>query len=394
MRTIFTFVLLLSSFSVMAEFKHLRVLMHSDPSHKAMVVYTLDKKKYAKGSELVYSINQKMDEKDVKINKITKYSVKSLKRGGKYLLKFDLNNLKENSTVYFKISTPNKTSKLYHFKTAPKDKNAPLALLFGGDSRSDSAQRRVMNKKMKELVVQNPEIIALVFGGDMIENGMKWSQWEKWLEDYQVTITDDNRILPFVPVRGNHETDRKLFNQLFFMDEAGFEDVYYVSYFSDLAIINLNTNISHLGKQRKWLESTLKDLSSKGYWMVPNYHRPAYPAVKSPGKAKKHWVPLFEKYGVDFVFESDGHALKRTAPIFNGEINHQKGIVYLGEGGLGVRQRNPDRGNKWYFQSPGYTYSMHHAFLLRKKNGSIKVSVEVPDSNKSFDQMTFEKRNN
>ncbi|MFZ8933702.1 MAG: metallophosphoesterase family protein [Bacteriovoracaceae bacterium] len=390
MKFILVLSLLLASVSALAEFKHLRVLMHSDPSHKAMVVYTLDNKQDAKGSELIYSINQKIDDKGVK-NRVSKYSIKSLKRGGKHLLKFALNDLEAGSKVYFKVVTPQKESKEFYFKTAPKQKDAPLALLFGGDSRSDSKQRRIMNKKMKELVENNPEIVALVFGGDMIENGMSWSQWNQWLEDYQVSITDDNRVLPFVPVRGNHETDKKLFNQLFFMEEAGYKDVYYVSYFSDLAIINLNTNISHLGKQRKWLKKTLKELSAKDYWMVPNYHRPAFPAVKKSGKAKKHWVPLFEEYGVKFAFESDGHALKRTAPIYKGKINHDKGVVYLGEGGLGVKQRDPKRSNKWYFQSPGYAYSMHHIFLLKKENNTINVSVEVPNSAKAFDQIIFEK---
>ncbi len=364
--------------------------MHSDPAHKAMVVYTVDNRDEAKGSTLYYSMNQKLDSKN-KI-RVDNYGLRKIKRGGKYLVQFSLNELSADSMVYFQLTNEKGTSKTYHFKTAPVKKDAPLALLFGGDSRSDAEQRRVMNRKMKSLLETNPEIVAMVFGGDMIANGMSWDQWNQWLEDYQETITKDNRVLPFVPVRGNHETDSRLFNDIFFMEEAGYEDVYYVSYFSDIAIINLNTNIPHLGKQRKWLKQTLQELSAKNYWMIPNYHRPAFPAVKKAGKARRFWVPLFEKYQVDFVFESDGHVLKRTAPIYKESVNHEKGIVYLGEGGMGVSQRDPKRGDKWYFRAPGYAYSMHHLFMLKRSGNKLLVSVEVPNSQKSFDQITFEKK--
>ena len=55
-------------------------------------------------------------------------------------------------------------------------------------------------------------------------------------------------------------------------------------------------------------------------------------------EACPHFCPLFDKYHIDIALESDGHCMKRTAPIRHGKKD-PTGIVYVGEGGLGVGQR-------------------------------------------------------
>ena len=49
---------------------------------------------------------------------------------------------------------------------------------------------------------------------------------------------------------------------------------------------------------------------------------------------RKHWVPLFERYNVDAVFEHHDHTFKRTHPLLDGRAN-DNGIVYLGDGSWG-----------------------------------------------------------
>ena len=41
--------------------------------------------------------------------------------------------------------------------------------------------------------------------------------------------------------------------------------------------------------------------------------------------------------------------IKETSPIFKGKVDFKNGIRYLGEGGLGVPLRNPEKQNEWYF---------------------------------------------
>ena len=95
--------------------------------------------------------------------------------------------------------------------------------------------------------------------------------------------------------------------------------------------------------------------------------------MKKPGSPKKFWVPLFEQFNVDLVVESDGHVIKRTVPIRN-EKQDPTGIVYVGEGGLGVSQRRPHR-DRWYLKAPGMASSGHH--VMRVSFGKEQLDYEA-----------------
>jgi hypothetical protein len=97
--------------------------------------------------------------------------------------------------------------------------------------------------------------------------------------------------------------------------------------------------------------------------------------VKDPGNALEHWVPLFEKYNLDVALESDGHALKRTCAIRGGKPD-ATGVVYIGEGGLGVKQRSP-KADRWYFEG-GITASTHHVQKLTVTKTELKVESIGP----------------
>ena len=119
----------------------------------------------------------------------------------------------------------------------------------------------------------------------------------------------------------------------------------------------LNSEVSTEGDQKEFLEASLSRLSAKTSFKVVSYHRPAYPAVKRPASTKS-FVPILERYRVPLVLESDGHALKQTCPIRQ-ERCEEGGVIYVGEGGLGVRQRNAGKSYQWYFDG-GYAMSQHH----------------------------------
>jgi len=98
-----------------------------------------------------------------------------------------------------------------------------------------------------------------------------------------------------------------------------------------------------------------------------------YPAYKDPAGAKPAWVPLFERHNLDLALESDGHNIKRTVPIRN-ERQDPSGIVYVGEGGLGVPQRVPKPG-RWYLDAPGMASHGHSVSVLHVTAESIDYQV-------------------
>ena len=96
---------------------------------------------------------------------------------------------------------------------------------------------------------------------------------------------------------------------------------------------------------------------------------------------------------MDLVFESDGHALKRTVPIFGGQRNNEKGIIYVGEGGLGVPLREAKLKDKWYFQPPGYAKSAYHFFSLNVTSENLTLEVIAPKELKVLDNFSLAPRN-
>ncbi|NRA66444.1 MAG: metallophosphoesterase family protein [Pseudobacteriovorax sp.] len=296
-----------------------------------------------------------------------------------------LENLEPGTEYYLKILGAQKESEVFYFRTAPTD--GIKKILIGGDSRSDRPNRITINQTIKEYRANNPEVIAFSHGGDYIDDGSDWRQWSHWLNDWSHT-TLNGQILPIIPTRGNHEIDEILFNQVF--GKPGDETNYYLTQIGILDLFTLNSEISVLGDQYTWLQNSLEEASKvEGRFRVVNYHRPAKPAVKQPASTK-YWIPLFEKFDVRVALESDGHVYKRTAPIFGDSFNEDNGVIYLGEGGLGVKQRSP-KNHRWFLQGGGMSFPMDH--FIAAEIGDDYLHFSSMDKNgEIFDEFTISPR--
>lgn len=297
-----------------------------------------------------------------------------------------LTNLEPSTTYYFVVVSDGRVSNEYHVVTAPDD-DTPFKLLYGGDSRSDHDKRREINRSLADRLEDDPSILALVHGGDYVYDGDDFNLWNQWLADYQLTTTSAGRVLPIIPTRGNHEGDGMYFNEIFAFPGGTEGDYFRTQIGERVSFITLDTNSTMSGHQRDWLARELEK-SQSSRWLITSYHRPAFPAVKSPGEARDLWVPLFERYNVDLACESDGHAYKRTMPIRN-EQHDETGVVYVGEGGLGVGQRSPK--DRWYLRSPGVAAARHHVQLLTFTADELKYEALDVDGG-VFDSYTRKPR--
>jgi hypothetical protein len=278
-------------------------------------------------------------------------------------------------------------SATFHFRTAPKT-DRPLSILFGGDSRSDRRARQQVNRTIADMYgraalsaslmqqeAKANEILALAHGGDYIVSGTDLGQWAAWMIDHQLTTSSEGRLLPIIPARGNHDVG-PIFNEVFALP-AGDKNYYSVRIGPNVALLTLNTDTTMAGDQSRWLADALKPAREECRWVVAQYHRPAFPAVKRPSGARQHFVPLFERFNVDLVMEADGHVMKRTFPIRN-EQRDETGVVYIGEGGLGVKQRTP-RTNEFYLKPPTKLGSGHHVQKITFTDGEMKIQTIVID---------------
>ena len=141
-----------------------------------------------------------------------------------------------------------------------------------------------------------------------------------------------------------------------------------------MSIVLLDSNHTQTPEsQASWLEKTLAERA-----LVPNlyvcYHRPAFGTLVKEDEAavREHWVPLFEKYGVDVAFENDHHVYKRTLPITAGNIDYARGVVYLGDGSWGVDPRDID----WKkMQNLGYVHRAEKVNYLLKATISRQLQL-------------------
>lgn len=361
-----------------------RVTWEEDPAHAATISWSTASEPEV--STLYYDTESRAGE-------LTKYEQNFAATVGRYAsdkhnLWFnhaELTGLKPATTYWFVMVSDDSASREFCFVTAPEG-DAEFKLLYGGDSRSDRNGRRAMNRRMLALLEEDPAILALAHGGDYISDGEDLEDWIEWLTDHEIIATEAGRVLPVIPARGNHEAKGPIYDQVFNTPGKKDGNFFSTKIGDNFLIITLNSNISAGGNQADFLETVLKD-NTKTRWQVANYHRPAYPAVKEPGSALEHWVPLFEKYNLDIAFESDGHALKRTCAIRAGKAD-TTGVVYIGEGGLGVKQRSPKE--RWYFDG-GITASTLH--VQKVSVGKDLLTVEsITDSGKVKDSYTAKPR--
>ncbi len=125
-----------------------------------------------------------------------------------------LEQLQPATTYYCVMESDSQVSREFHFRTGPKD-DRKFGLIFGGDSRSGHANRQLVNQFMSNTFEGRPDILAMVHGGDYVATGNNLIQWALWLTHQQATTTKSGRLLPVIPVRGNHEGKHIKLNEVF-----------------------------------------------------------------------------------------------------------------------------------------------------------------------------------
>jgi hypothetical protein len=88
---------------------------------------------------------------------------------------------------------------------------------------------------------------------------------------------------------------------------------------------------------------------------------------------RRAWVPLFEKYKLDLSTSGHEDSLKRTVPILNLKPS-EEGIVYIGDGGLGVRPREVDD-TRWYFNPQGVAQSINNVHFIEYTSTHINIKA-------------------
>ena len=290
---------------------------------------------------------------------------------------------------------------VYRFRTLPSSLSKEVKFVVGGDAYFYLSIFRKMNERIASC---NPDFV--IVGGDIayttgrraVFKGKGWEleRWRTFLKEWRSQmVTSDGRLIPIVPVIGNHDIKQTsldsnpnhyFFYNLFAMPENGVPfRVFDVGDYLSLFLLDTGHTYNIEGMQSRWLKTVLSERESMPYKMAA-YHMGGYPSVypyrgRTPKAIRSQWSPLFEKYHLNVAFEHHNHAYKRSFPMKGNKINPD-GVVYMGDGSWGVTPRKPK--NLWYLEKVAEVNAICLVTLSPEMSSIEAINID----GKVFDSMT------
>jgi hypothetical protein len=227
------------------------------------------------------------------------------------------------------------------FATAPEQSpNAQFRFVAFGDSRGGY---EVFRSAMAGMFKDSPDLF--VFTGDATDHGED-AEWDEWFRAGEVAMA----YIPFMPVYGNHDALTVSYPDRFALPQNAAEEkakeYYYSFVWGNAKFIILNDNYLYGmqttkldGPQLSWLENELAN--AKEEWLFVFNHAPFYSASNKHGSdtnLQRVWMPLFDKYAVDMVFNGHDHNYERSKPMRAKEVQSsmENGTVYVVSAGVGA----------------------------------------------------------
>lgn len=368
---------------------HARVVWTTDPAHEATILWSTDKPSAAPRLYLFdrppsdparRPLRRIVDVTSVRFPDPREEHIEAWQH------RVDLRELEPSRSYWFEVEHHSGRSRSFWFRTAPIDDRV-ISFLSGGDCLDRRQPRREMNHRMAQVAHDDPQILCLAHAGDFVRNGESLREWLEWLDDHEVLTGPDGQLLPLVVARGNHEAVGPLFDFVFGAPGGKVRNYYRTPLGSTVVLLTLNTEYPAEGDQRQFLVDALSGDQDREFRLA-QYHRGLFPAVRQAFAGKSAWLPVFDRFHLDFGLESNGHTLKRTPPIRAGAIDPE-GTVFLGEGGFGAKQRSPrneDERNRFWTQAPGgFVTRGDHVWKLRFEHGqatahAILANGEIADT--------------
>lgn len=300
---------------------------------------------------------------------------------------------------------PGSGAALHFFRTMPKDLSSrAVRFLDGGDTMATRERFESMNRVAAQ---QDPDFVH--FGGDLAyEDGRKASRVVDWLQAWTATgVAKGRRLIPLVVGIGNHDV-RTGYDGKAPQDAPYYYGVHAVPADRAYRALDFGTYLSLVmldsghtapidGAQTLWLQGALAERMDRTF-LFASYHYPAYGTTKAPKggtpldtpiaqQLRKHWVPLFEQYGLSAAFEHDNHNFKRTHRIRDGKRDDTSGILYLGDGAWGVIVREvPKEGQAWWLAK---AEPRNHFWCIDLKQDGTALLRAIDGTGEVFDTVNL-----
>lgn len=279
-------------------------------------------------------------------------------------------------------------SEPFTFKTAVEE-DTPFAFAVISDTQGNPK----VSKQIAELAWgQRPSF--LLHPGDLVSTG---KNREHWLKHFFPGMRPLINHVAFYPVLGNHEQNAQHYYDYVSLPNP---EYYYAFDFGNTRFFMVDTNQKvHPGSiQFEWLENELS--ASVAKWKFVCHHHPPYSSDENDygnlwkSNQGRHGdlraralVPLYEKYGVDVVWNGHIHSYERTWRIFEEKAVESGGPFYMitGGGGGGLETPAPTRP---FFQNN--VRRGHHYVMVHINGGTLELKAFTLDD-RLFDYHKIEK---
>ena len=211
-----------------------------------------------------------------------------------------------------------------------------------GDTQRNPA---VTGKIAKLMWERRPHFV--VHCGDVVDDGAaKWM----WTGDLFKPSAELFGRVPVFPCIGNHEKNHAHYYRYFSLPAP---DYHYSYRYGDAEFFVLDTNTNRSlgllpgGEQYRWLDAALA--KSDARWKFCYHHHPVFSsdsndygdtakeATAGGDRRVRPLQVLYEKHGVDVVFNGHIHLYERTWPVRGGKVDRAGGVTHVTTGGGGGR---------------------------------------------------------
>ena len=271
------------------------------------------------------------------------------------------------------------------FTTAPAEPK-PFTVLWMSDTHNRPETGPLLEMAAKRF----PDTAFLTVSGDNVGTGQDGNDWDTLLGLWAGFIKEK----PYMPGMGNHDAidglGPELILSLFDLPKNGPEGMApgraYTLRYGNALFIMLDVTESP-EKQAAWLESTLKNTDA--VWKFAVFHFPPFDPDGNEPDILKWWVPLFDRYHVDFALSGHVHHYLRTKPLRGGKpaASPADGTIYcvtISIPGDQRRMRKPDYAEVADFSEKAFC----NAFTI---DGNRCTMRAMDQDGNIFDEITVEK---
>ncbi|GIP17710.1 hypothetical protein J40TS1_33520 [Paenibacillus montaniterrae] len=252
--------------------------------------------------------------------------------------------LKANTAYKYRVGYEGNWSEWYDYATIDQDKSTPTSFLFVTDSHTNQLQgMQTYQELMTNALAQYPATQFVMHGGDMVDAGGAFEEWQKFWEATSVYAAS----LPTALTLGNHDVKsegKDVFTKGANFPKNGPETQVQYAYAYNVddthfVVLNSEGTEEQMIAQAAWLEKDLDQNKQK--WTVVMFHRPAYHTENGRESlveyTQTYFAPILEEKKVDLVLVGHDHVYARTYPMVDGKPNKttNEGTVYLDGGASG-----------------------------------------------------------